>query len=1048
MCGALFVTLFSLPAAVHAQAPIDGVTPLHEPDLGLDPFDVRTDNAATQARIEQLQQSEVMNRRVEAKIALEQRLPGASVDLNAAMATPEFIRSTTSMLTAIPAAPMDAASIVKSFIESNESLFGIAPAALDRATITRDATTTHNGVRTMWWQQEIDGVPVLGADVRANVLPDGRLATIGSRMLPDGAINAARAKAINVSRLDAVQIAATNIGVDVPASLNILRSIESPTAPITFARTQNLKRDVKTDFVYFPVTFNDIRPAHRVTLAATNDTNVYELIVDATNGEILHRQNHTWYGGGTDGVYRVWTSDSPAPMTPGPDTPNGAQAPEVARELLTIGSLSAIGSPSGWISVGLNETVGNNVDAGTDLDDDEEIDLPRPQGSPFRVFDFPINLASTPDTYREASVVQGFYVANEYHDQLYDLGFTETFGNFQDDNFGRGGAGGDPLNLHVHDGQGFNNANFNSSGVDGDFAFVQMFIFDGPSPDRDGNLDTHILIHELTHGTSIRIHGGLTGGQARGMGEGWSDFFGLSLTAEDGDARDGIYAMSGFVTLDGLGVPFIDNYYFGIRRYPYTTDLNRNPLTYGDIDADTFDVDPMIPRNPVFGSSSLGQVHNVGEVWCTALWECRAILMDNHGFAGNDLMMQLVVDGMKLTTTTSPNLVQARDAILLADQINNGGANVCDLWAGFAKRGLGGDAFSDSVSTTNIIESFDIPIGVNFIIDGGAPGRVQAGLPESFEVEITENCGAPLTPGTARLVLTINGEPAQEFPLVPTEGAAGVLVATIPALMCGDVATYYVAADTGDGEYTFPAGGAADQIDLQVVTDVQTPFADDFESDLGWFVFGDAEEGQWERAIPAGNGGFRGDPITDADGSGQCYVTDNSENGDVDGGTSTLFSPTLDATGEGDAILSYYVWYVNDIGTFVDDTMLIEVSNDDGQNWTTVEEISAPTNGWELHTFRIADLVEPTSTMRVQFTVGDLGEGSIVEAGVDAVVIESILCDGSILLGDLNGDGFVNGSDLATLLANWNMPGASDLNGDGTTNGADLAALLANWTGE
>lgn len=51
------------------------------------------------------------------------------------------------------------------------------------------------------------------------------------------------------------------------------------------------------------------------------------------------------------------------------------------------------------------------------------------------------------------------------------------------------------------------------------------------------------------------------------------------------------------------------------------------------------------------------------------------------------------------------------------------------------------------------------------------------------------------------------------------------------------------------------------------------------------------------------------------------------------------------------------------------------------------------------------------------------------------------------LPGDLNGDGFVNGADLAALLANWGQPGASDLNGDGITNGADLATLLANWTG-
>lgn len=52
--------------------------------------------------------------------------------------------------------------------------------------------------------------------------------------------------------------------------------------------------------------------------------------------------------------------------------------------------------------------------------------------------------------------------------------------------------------------------------------------------------------------------------------------------------------------------------------------------------------------------------------------------------------------------------------------------------------------------------------------------------------------------------------------------------------------------------------------------------------------------------------------------------------------------------------------------------------------------------------------------------------------------------------GDLNADGVVNGSDLASLLANWGLcsggnPCAADLNGDGVVNGSDLASLLANW---
>ena len=47
---------------------------------------------------------------------------------------------------------------------------------------------------------------------------------------------------------------------------------------------------------------------------------------------------------------------------------------------------------------------------------------------------------------------------------------------------------------------------------------------------------------------------------------------------------------------------------------------------------------------------SPAEVHNLGEVWCSALWEVRANLIAKYGFAaGNQLALQLVTDGMKLS---------------------------------------------------------------------------------------------------------------------------------------------------------------------------------------------------------------------------------------------------------------------------------------------------------------------------------------------------------------------------------------------------------------
>jgi hypothetical protein len=105
------------------------------------------------------------------------------------------------------------------------------------------------------------------------------------------------------------------------------------------------------------------------------------------------------------------------------------------------------------------------------------------------------------------------------------------------------------------------------------------------------------------------------------------------------------------------------------------------------------------------------EVHNQGEVWCVALWEARAQLIHKYGGAiGNQLMLQLVTDGMNLTPP-NPTFLQARDGILQADRVNNGGTNLHELWLAFAKRGMGVSATVPTSASllTGVHESFDVP---------------------------------------------------------------------------------------------------------------------------------------------------------------------------------------------------------------------------------------------------------------------------------------------------------------------------------------------------
>src|SRR5437867_3818901 len=113
------------------------------------------------------------------------------------------------------------------------------------------------------------------------------------------------------------------------------------------------------------------------------------------------------------------------------------------------------------------------------------------------------------------------------------------------------------------------------------------------------------------------------------------------------------------------------NYYYVLRRYPYSTDMLKNPLTLNDIDPSQFDnCASGAPFSPIFlyqfgtcSSTPAAEVHNMGEVWCVTLWEARRNLINYWGYiVGNQTMLELVTDGMMLCPP-NPNFIQARDAI-------------------------------------------------------------------------------------------------------------------------------------------------------------------------------------------------------------------------------------------------------------------------------------------------------------------------------------------------------------------------------------------------
>ncbi len=674
---------------------------------------------------------------------LRAQLPTGRVDFDPWTGSPKFIRALDGFLTgpegrgravshqtARAFAATDPYRAVKAFLTEHADLFGHDASVLTAARIVRDSITPHNGLRTVVWEQTLDGIPVFEAVLVGHITKQGELAALSSLFLPDPtrAANAGTPNRASIQINPPVQAeealirAATSLN-DTLAAAEVVA--DGTAAGGAYARFRLPYGRAHLRQVWFPLNRHSMRPAWEIWMPQRSTREQFQVLVDAETGELLIRRHRTYFL--SDATYNVYTSDSPSPFSPGWPTPNAGQPPLTNRVLVTLAALDTVASPDGWIADQDNETRGNNADTFPDRDFDTQPDGgARPQGNLPRTFDFPLDLTQDPLSYTNAAAVQLFYWLNWHHDVLYRFGFTESAGNFQENNFGRGGLGGDSVISYVQAGAdlGFANNAFFAPAPDGINGQTAMFIWDFPRPSRDGDLDAEIIFHEATPGTSWRLVGGgmgLGNLQGDGMGEGWSDFYALCLLSEPGDDPDATYAMGGYVTYRLYGLQ--ENYYFGVRHFPYSTDMSKNPFTFKDIDPNQISSHPGVPRSPIypFDPREADEVHHQGEVWCSALWEVRANLVRKYGLAGNQLAIQLVTDGMKLTPA-QPNFLQGRDAIILADLINNGGANAPELWAGFAKRGMGFSASSPDGSTTvGVVEAFDTP-GLNvqgYSISGG-----------------------------------------------------------------------------------------------------------------------------------------------------------------------------------------------------------------------------------------------------------------------------------------------------------------------------------------
>jgi extracellular elastinolytic metalloproteinase len=606
------------------------------------------------------------------------RLPGLVVERDAATGALRSVANRHGYLTP----PAEAAALAPRLLETEEELrlhalgfvseeldlLGLVAGDLAEIELVLAAKSRWSGLTHLRFAQRFEGLPVYNAELRISVEPDGRILGLHNQLVPR--------LAAGVNR--------TEPAIDSAAAVRAaVRSVES------FAIVRLPAAGIRLALLPFPA--GGARLVWNFQLESGDGRHLWDLTVDAESARVWTRIDWVAEGLG-DARYKIYAPPVESPNHTTPSPPADGRA-------IRDNPWDPTASPFGWhdtngvAGADLTFTAGNNAHACTDVDGSNTCDAnSAPDGGDELDFQFPIALLSPPAVYGPATVTNVFYWTNYLHDLFYLYGFDEAAGNFQQNNYGRGGEGSDYVRAEVRN-AGCSNSSFFTTPADGVNPRMELCLGTAPSPDVDGGLDNGMITHEYSHGVSRRLTGVSCLANDEQMGEGWGDFFALAVTARAGDSAAQSRGFGTYLFGQPSSGP-------GIRPAPYTTSLAVNGFTYADL-------------------PGLSIPHGVGFLWASMLWDLYWRLVEEDGFnpdlfephttGGNNLALQLVVGGLALQPC-SPGFVDARSAILAADVALTGGDNECRIWESFAQRGLG---YSSSQglpqSTTDGAPGFDTP---------------------------------------------------------------------------------------------------------------------------------------------------------------------------------------------------------------------------------------------------------------------------------------------------------------------------------------------------
>ncbi len=270
-----------------------------------------------------------------------------------------------------------------------------------------------------------------------------------------------------------------------------------------------------------------------------------------------------------------------------------------------------------------------------------------------------------------------------------------------------------------------------------------------------------------------------------------------------------------------------------------------------------------------------------------------------------------------------------------------------------------------------------------FSFPDGLPVSIDPNDETSVRLEVLPSNANPV-PGSAKLHYYIGGFFEIELPLQVVE--PNVYNIAFPTFGCGTVIDYYLSAESDHGNVQYyPYGNPHRWANTISASELDIVFQDNFQTDHGWVVENEyVDDGAWERAIP-GTYGVYGEPTSDYDGSGYCYVTDNAAGeSDLDGGPTKFISPTIDLSQYQNGYISFARW-ISSFNSGYDD-LRAYASDDDGFTWELLDYYK-DRGGWTEEKLSLTGELQLTEQMKLQFSVSDRPDNTWTEAAVDAIAI-------------------------------------------------------------